>query len=162
MSFPNPRKQRQRERRLHLWRLRNLGYPLRDCVQQTAEAFGCSARQVYYDWAQRHFWLCQEYALGSMDRFNIDQIAGLLETLRQTQALAQNAQAMANPAVKLGRLKLIRQIQVDLLKFGHSAIHALMTGKNHNPFWTPSPFINELNDESLSPEDDADMVTSST
>ncbi len=88
MSQPLSTKERQRERRLYLWRLWNLGHPLRECVQQTADAFGCSERLVYYDWAHRAGWLCQEYTLYSKDRFNIDMLSGLMETLRQTQAMA--------------------------------------------------------------------------
>jgi hypothetical protein len=97
-----------------------------------------------------------------LDRFHIDVIAGLLETLRQTQALAQNEQAMANPSVTLGRLKLIRQIHVDLLKYGHSAIHGLITGRNQNHLWTSSPLVQEVDVDSVLSEADADIETSLT
>ena len=79
-------KQRIRERRLHLWALTNQGYSLRECVQQTAQMFGCSERLCYYDWEQRHYWLCKEAVLGSLDRFYIEHLAGLQATLRQAQA----------------------------------------------------------------------------
>lgn len=152
MSQPFSSKERQRERRLYLWRLWNLGHPLRECVQQTADVFHCSERLVYYDWANRAGWLCREHTLYSKDRFNIDMLSGLMETLRQTQAMANDERAMANPAVRLGRLKLLRSIYLDLLKHGSAAIHDLMTGQNYNPLWTPSPLIRMLDSESTDSE----------
>jgi hypothetical protein len=157
MSLVSPQKQRQRERRLHLWRLWNRGYRLRECVRQTATAFDCSERLIYYDWTNRHFWLAQEYALGSLDQFHIDMLAGMLETLREAQALAQDERAMANPAVRLGCLRLVHQIRVDILKHGFDPIHSLMRGK-----WTKSPtasrYIREQNATSVVYEDVIDPV----
>jgi hypothetical protein len=125
---------RVRARRLHLWRLMHLGYTLRESVQQIAADYACSERTVYYDWEQRHYWLCKEALFQNLEPFYIELLATLQERRRQTQALLRKSHASKNPAVQLGCLKLLHQMDQDLLKHGKTIINFLVHHASNTPY----------------------------
>jgi hypothetical protein len=129
MSETMTRRQRQRERRLALWGRWHEGYSLRECVVWTAEQYHCCERTCYKDWAERHRWLVQEAALGSLDAFFVEQIASLHTVVQQTRRLLRLCRETGTIAYQLGCLNLLHRLHRDLLQYGRGAVAYLQRGE---------------------------------
>jgi len=89
-----------------------MGVPLKLVVENLEEKYGAKAKQLYRDWERRDKWIPQIVRLNDPTLLH-QLIQGVREVLPALNLLVQQTE---NDSVKLGALKAIKEIYLDVLK----------------------------------------------